>query len=126
MISRERVQTYGDVFEEESSSYSAYLCGFFEPLAAEYTIDLPVSLAVKLTGDEKPAKEIFKFEIYDLGCADSEFEIVNDSVTAENIEFDENDALDVGISVKEIVDSEISEEYANGFRPCMAGSFWNA
>ena len=133
----------------------------------EYTIDLPFSLAVKLTGDEKPAKETFKFEIYDLGCEDAEFETVNDSITAENIAFDENgvafiegslkikvtgedqlcnltegfkvrmvkgstkgwtyaseqwyvelffmnDALDVGIAVKEIVDGEISEVYANG------------
>ena len=133
----------------------------------EYTIDLPVSLIVKLTGDEKPAKETFKFEIYDLGCKDAEFKIVNDTVVAENLKFDEeglaftggtlkikavgeeqlsnltegfsvrmvkgstkgwtyaseqwriepffqNDALDVGISVKEIVDGEISEVYANG------------
>ena len=133
----------------------------------EYTIDLPFSLAVKLTGDEKPAKETFKFEIYDLGVEDAEFEIVKDSITAENIAFDENgvafiegiikikvtgeeqlsnltegfsvrmvkgstkgwtyaseqwriepffenDALDLKIAVKEIVDGEISEEYANG------------
>ena len=133
----------------------------------EYTIDLPFSLAVKLTGDKKPAKETFKFEIYDLGVEDAEFEILNDSVTAENIAFDENgvafiegiikikvtgkeqlsnltegfsvrmvkgsakgwtyaseqwriepffenDALDLKIAVKEIVDGEISEEYANG------------
>ena len=133
----------------------------------EYTIDLPFSLAVKLTGDEKPAKETFKFEIYDLGVEDAEFEIVKDSITVENIAFDENgvafiegiikikvtgeeqlsnltegfsvrmvkgstkgwtyaseqwriepffenDALDLKIAVKEIVDGEISEEYANG------------
>ena len=133
----------------------------------EYTVDLPFSLAVKLTGDEKPAKETFKFEIYDLGVEDAEFEILNDSITAENIAFDENgvafiegiikikvigeeqlsnltegfsvrmvkgstkgwtyaseqwriepffenDALDLKIAVKEIVDGEISEEYANG------------
>lgn len=159
--------TYGDVFEEIYGAYGAYLCGLFEPLTEEYIIDLPVSLAVKLTGDEKPAKETFKFEIYDLGCEDAAFEIVNDSVVVENLEFDENgvafvggiikikvtgedqlcnltegfkvrmvkgstkgwtyaseqwyielffenDALDVGIGVKEIVDGEISEEYANG------------
>ena len=133
---------------------------------ADYTIDLPVSLFVKLTGDKKPAKEIFKFEIYDLGVEDAAFEIVNDTVVLENLEFDENgvafadgiikikvtgeeqlfnltegfkvrmvkgtakgwtyaseqwyvelfknDALDVGIAVKEIVDGEISETYANG------------
>ena len=134
---------------------------------ADYTIDLPVSLFVKLTGDKKPAKETFKFEIYDLGYEDAAFEIVNDTVVAENLEFDENgaafvygmlkikvtgqeqlfnltegfkvrmvkgtakgwtyaseqwyvepffknDALDVGIAVKEIVDGEISETYANG------------
>ena len=133
----------------------------------EYTIDLPFSLAVKLTGDKKPAKETFKFEIYDLGVEDAEFEIVKDSITAENIAFDENgvafiegslkikvtgeeqlsnltegfsvrmvkgstkgwtyaseqwriepffenDALDLKIAVKEIVDGEISEAYANG------------
>ena len=133
----------------------------------EYTIDLPFSLAVKLTGDKKPAKETFKFEIYDLGVEDAEFEIVKDSITAENIAFDENgvafiegslkikvtgedqlsnltegfsvrmvkgstkgwtyaseqwriepffenDALDLKIAVKEIVDGEISEVYANG------------
>ena len=132
-----------------------------------YTIDLPFSLAVKLTGDKKPAKETFKFEIYDLGCEDAEFEILNDVLTVENLEFDENgvvfvdgiikikvtgedqlcnltegfsvrmvkgstkgwtyaseqwhiepffenDALDIVIAVKEIVDGEISEEYANG------------
>ena len=161
--------TYGNVFDEEFSNYGAYLRGLFEPLAVEYTIDLPFSLAVKLTGDEKPAKETFKFEIYDLGVEDAEFEIVKDSITAENIAFDENgvafiegslkikvtgeeqlsnltegfsvrmvkgstkgwtyaseqwriepffenDALDFGIAVKEIVDGEISEEYAN----CMS------
>ena len=133
----------------------------------DYILEMPVSLAVKLTGDEKPAKETFKFEIYDLGCEDAEFEIVNDSVVVENLEFDENgvafvggiikikvtgedqlcnltegfkvrmvkgstkgwtyaseqwyielffenDALDFGIAVKEIVDGEISEAYANG------------
>ena len=82
--------TYGNVFDEEFSNYGAYLRGLFEPLAVEYTIDLPFSLAVKLTGDKKPAKETFKFEIYDLGCEDAEFEIVKDSITAENIAFDEN------------------------------------
>ena len=133
----------------------------------EYTVDLPFSLAVKLTGDEKPAKETFKFEIYDLGVEDAEFEIVKDGITVENLEFDENgvafiegslkikvtgeeqlsnltegfsvrmvkgstkgwtyaseqwriepffenDALDLKIAVKEIVDGEISEAYANG------------
>ena len=133
----------------------------------DYIVEMPVSIAVKLTGDEKPAKETFKFEIYDLGVEDAEFEILNDSVTAENIAFDENgvafiegiikikvtgeeqlsnltegfsvrmvkgstkgwtyaseqwriepffenDALDLKIAVKEIVDGEISEEYANG------------
>ena len=159
--------TYGNVFDEEFSNYGAYLCGLFEPLVPEYTIDLPFSLAVKLTGDKKPAKETFKFEIYDLGCEDAEFEILNDVLTVENLEFDENgvvfvdgiikikvtgedqlcnltegfsvrmvkgstkgwsyaseqwhiepffenDALDIVIAVKEIVDGEISEEYANG------------
>lgn len=133
----------------------------------DYIVEMPVSIAVKLTGDKKPAKETFKFEIYDLGVEDAEFEILNDSVTAENIAFDENgvafiegiikikvtgedqlcnltegfnvrmvkgstkgwtyaseqwrielffenDALDFGIAVKEIVDGEISEAYANG------------
>ena len=158
------MHTYGELYEGDSA---AYLCGLFEPLTVEYTIDLPFSLAVKLTGDEKPAKETFKFEIYDLGVEDAEFEIVKDSVTVENIAFDENgvafiegiikikvtgeeqlsnltegfnvrmvkgstkgwtyaseqwriepffenDALDLKIAVKEIVDGEISEEYANG------------
>ena len=82
--------TYGNVFDEGFSDYGAYLRGLFEPLAVEYTIDLPFSLAVKLTGDEKPAKETFKFEIYDLGVEDAEFEIVKDSITVENLEFDEN------------------------------------
>ena len=156
--------TYGGVYDGDSY---AYLSGVFEPLAPEYTIDLPVSLIVKLTGDEKPAKETFKFEIYDLGYEDAKFEIVNGTVVAENLKFNEeglaftggtlkikavgeeqlsnltegfsvrmvkgstkgwtyaseqwriepffqNDALDVGISVKEIVDGEISEVYANG------------
>ena len=133
----------------------------------DYIVEMPVSIAVKLTGDEKPAKETFKFEIYDLGVEDAEFEIVKDSITVENLEFDENgvafiegiikikvtgeeqlsnltegfsvrmvkgstkgwiyaseqwriepffenDALDLNIAVKEIVDGEISEEYANG------------
>ena len=79
--------TYGELYEGDSA---AYLCGLFDPLTVEYTIDLPFSLAVKLTGDEKPAKETFKFEIYDLGVEDAEFEIVKDSVTVENIAFDEN------------------------------------
>ena len=134
---------------------------------ADYILEMPVSIAVKLTGDKKPAKETFKFEIYDLGVEDAAFEIVNDTVVLENLEFDENgvafadgiikikvtgeeqlfnltegfkvrmvkgtakgwtyaseqwyvepffknDALDVGIAVKEIVDGEISETYANG------------
>ena len=159
--------TYGNVFDEGFSDYGAYLRGLFVPLAVEYTIDLPFSLAVKLTGDEKPAKETFKFEIYDLGVEDAEFEIVKDSVTVENIAFDENgvafiegiikikvtgeeqlsnltegfsvrmvkgstkgwtyaseqwriepffenDALDLKIAAREIVDGEISEAYANG------------
>ena len=133
----------------------------------DYIVEMPVSIAVKLTGDKKPAKETFKFEIYDLGVEDAEFEIVKDSITVENLEFDENgvafiegiikikvtgedqlcnltegfnvrmvkgstkgwtyaseqwriepffenDALDLVITVKEIVDGEISEEYANG------------
>ena len=133
----------------------------------DYILEMPVSIAVKLTGDKKPAKETFKFEIYDLGYEDAAFEIVNDTVVLENLEFDENgvafadgiikikvtgeeqlfnltegfkvrmvkgtakgwtyaaeqwyvelffknDALDVGIAVKEIVDGEISETYANG------------
>ena len=135
----------------------------------DYIVEMPVSIAVKLTGDKKPAKETFKFEIYDLGVEDAEFEIVKDSITVENLEFDENgvafiegiikikvtgeeqlnnltegfsvrmvkgstkgwtyaseqwriepffenDALDLKIAVKEIVDGEISEEYAN----CMS------
>ena len=135
----------------------------------DYIVEMPVSIAVKVTGDKKPAKETFKFEIYDLGVEDVEFEILNDSITVENLEFDENgvafiegiikikvtgeeqlsnltegfsvrmvkgstkgwtyaseqwriepffenDALDFGIAVKEIVDGEISEEYAN----CMS------
>ena len=159
--------TYGNVFGEKFSNYGAYLRGLFEPLAVEYTIDLPFSLAVKLTGDEKPAKETFKFEIYDLGVENAKFEIVKDGITVENLEFDENgvafiegslkikvtgedqlsnlregfsvrmvkgstkgwtyaseqwriepffenDALDLKIAVKEIVDGEISEVYANG------------
>lgn len=133
----------------------------------DYFVEMPVFLAVKLTGEEKPAKETFKFEIYDLGCEDAELELVNDSVTVENLEYNEdgvaftdgilkikvtgeeqlcnltegfkvrmvkgstkgwtyaaeqwyiepffeNDALDLVITVKEIVDGEISEEYANG------------
>ena len=133
----------------------------------DYIVEMPFFLAVKLTGDKKPAKETFKFEIYDLGCEDAAFEIVKDSVTAENIAFDENgvafiegiikikvtgeeqlcnltegfsvrmvkgstkgwtyaseqwriepffenDALDLVITVQEIVDGKISEEYANG------------
>ena len=133
----------------------------------DYIVEMPVSIAVKLTGDKKPAKETFKFEIYDLGVEDAEFEIVKDSITAENIAFDENgvafiegslkikvtgeeqlsnltegfsvrmvkgstkgwtyaseqwriepffenDALDLKIAAREIVDGEISEVYANG------------
>ena len=133
----------------------------------DYIVEMPVSIAVKLTGDKKPAKETFKFEIYDLGVEDAEFEIVKDGITVENLEFDENgvafaggiikikvtgedqlsnltegfsvrmvkgstkgwtyaseqwriepffenDALNLVITVKEIVDGEISEEYANG------------
>ena len=66
----------------------------------EYTIDLPFSLAVKLTGDKKPAKETFKFEIYDLGVEDAEFEIVKDSITVENIAFDENGVAFIEGSLK--------------------------
>ena len=72
----------------------------------EYTIDLPFSLAVKLTGDKKPAKETFKFEIYDLGVEDAEFEILNDSVTAENIAFDENGVAFIEGSLKTKVTGE--------------------
>ena len=56
----------------------------------DYILEMPVSIAVKLTGDKKPAKETFKFEIYDLGYEDAAFEIVNDTVVLENLEFDEN------------------------------------
>ena len=56
----------------------------------DYILEMPVSLFVKLTGDKKPAKETFKFEIYDLGVEDAAFEIVNDTVVLENLEFDEN------------------------------------
>ena len=56
----------------------------------DYILEMPVSLFVKLTGDKKPAKETFKFEIYDLGYEDAAFEIVNDTVVLENLEFDEN------------------------------------
>ena len=89
--------TYGELYEGDSA---AYLCGLFEPLETEYTVDLPFSLAVKLTGDEKPAKETFKFEIYDLGVEDAEFEIVKDSITAENIAFDENGVAFIEGSLK--------------------------
>ena len=92
--------TYGNVFDEGFSDYGAYLRGLFEPLAVEYTIDLPFSLTVKLTGDEKPAKETFKFEIYDLGVEDAKFEIVKDSITVENLEFDENGVAFIEGSLK--------------------------
>ena len=88
--------TYGELYEEGDSA--AYLCGLFEPLAV--AIDLPFSLAVKLTGDEKPAKETFKFEIYDLGVEDAEFEIVKDGITVENLEFDENGVAFIEGSLK--------------------------
>ena len=67
---------------------------------ADYTIDLPVSIAVKLTGDKKPGKETFKFEIYDLGVEDAAFEIVNDTVVLENLEFDENGVAFIGGMLK--------------------------
>ena len=92
--------TYGNVFDEGFSDYGAYLRGLFVPLAVEYTIDLPFSLAVKLTGDEKPAKETFKFEIYDLGVKDAKFEIVKDGITVENLEFDENGVAFIEGSLK--------------------------
>ena len=95
--------TYGNVFDEGFSNYGnygAYLRGLFEPLAVENTIDLPFSLAVKLTGDEKPAKETFKFEIYDLGVENAKFEIVKDSITVENLEFDENGVAFIEGSLK--------------------------
>ena len=112
--------TYGNVFDEESSYDGAYLCGLFEPLAAEYTIDLPVSLAVKLTGDEKPGKETFKFEIYDLGCEDAAFEIVNDTVVVENLEFDENGAAFAGgiIKIKVIGEDQLCN-LTEGFKVRM-------
>ena len=56
----------------------------------DYILEMPVFVSVKLTGDEKPGKETFKFEIYDLGVEDAAFEIVNDTVVLENLEFDEN------------------------------------
>ena len=57
---------------------------------SDYILEMPVMVGVKLTGDEKPGKETFKFEIYDLGVEDAEFEILNDTVVAENLTFDEN------------------------------------
>ena len=56
----------------------------------DYILEMPVFVSVKLTGDEKPGKETFKFEIYDLGVEDAAFEIVNYTVVLENLEFDEN------------------------------------
>ena len=65
-------------------------CGYVIAEALGYTLEMPVMVGVKLTGDEKPGKETFKFEIYDLGVEDAEFEILNDTVVAENLTFDEN------------------------------------
>ena len=109
--------TYGGVYD--GNSY-AYLSGLFEPLELEYTIDLPVSLFVKLTGDKKPAKETFKFEIYDLGCEDAAFEIVNDTVVAENLEFDENGAAFVyGMLKIKVTGQEQLSNLTEGFKVRM-------
>ena len=87
---------------------------------ADYTIDLPVSLFVKLTGDKKPAKETFKFEIYDLGVEDAAFEIVNDTVVLENLEFDENGvAFADGIIKIKVTGEEQLSNLTEGFKVRM-------
>lgn len=86
----------------------------------DYILEMPVSIAVKLTGDKKPAKETFKFEIYDLGYEDAAFEIVNDTVVAENLEFDENGvAFADGIIKIKVTGEEQLSNLTEGFKVRM-------
>lgn len=86
----------------------------------DYILEMPVSIAVKLTGDKKPAKETFKFEIYDLGYEDAAFEIVNDTVVLENLEFDENGvAFADGIIKIKVTGEEQLSNLTEGFKVRM-------
>lgn len=108
---------YGGIYDGDNS---AYLCGVFEPLTDDYIINMPVSIFVQLTGDQEPAKEEFKFEIYDLGYEDTEYEFLNDTIIAEDLEFDEDGIAYVyGMLKIQVPDEEQLFNISEGFNVRM-------
>lgn len=111
--------TYGGVYDgiDNDGVTYAYLSGLFEPMTA---IELPITLVVKLTGDEKPGKETFRFEIYDLFREEDKFLILNDTLTVENLEFADGYAyIDGALKVQAAINDEIFD-FTRGFHVRMA------
>ncbi|MDD7285594.1 MAG: sortase B protein-sorting domain-containing protein, partial [Firmicutes bacterium] len=74
---------------------------------------------VKLTGDEKPGKETFKLEIYDCGVEDAEFEILNDVLTAEDLEFVDGGAYFYGVLKIKVTGQDQLFNLTEGFKVRM-------
>ena len=85
----------------------------------DYILEMPVFVSVKLTGDEKPGKETFKLEIYDCGVEDAEFEILNDVLTAEDLEFVDGGAYFYGVLKIKVTGQEQLFNLTEGFKVRM-------
>ena len=85
----------------------------------DYILEMPVFVSVKLTGDEKPGKETFKLEIYDCGVEDAEFEILNDVLTAEDLEFVDGGAYFYGVLKIKVTGEEQLSNLNKGFKVRM-------
>ena len=85
----------------------------------DYILEMPVFVSVKLTGDEKPGKETFKLEIYDCGVEDAEFEILNDVLTAEDLEFVDGGAYFYGVLKIKVTGEEQLFNLTEGFKVRM-------
>ena len=94
-------------------------CGYVIAEALGYTLEMPVMVGVKLTGDEKPGKETFKLEIYDCGVEDAEFEILNDVLTAEDLEFVDGGAYFYGVLKIKVTGQEQLFNLTEGFKVRM-------
>lgn len=85
----------------------------------DYILEMPVFVSVKLTGDEKPGKETFKLEIYDCGVEDAEFEILNDVLTAEDLEFVDGGAYFYGVLKIKVTGQDQLFNLTEGFKVRM-------
>ena len=94
-------------------------CGYVIAEALGYTLEMPVMVGVKLTGDEKPGKETFKLEIYDCGVEDAEFEILNDVLTAEDLEFVDGGAYFYGVLKIKVTGQDQLFNLTEGFKVRM-------